>query len=219
MRVVGLLPVTVAVILLTGCGSSSTQSSGTASSTASPGAAASQPCGGASAAGGVTAATSSYVMTVATGPVEVMYSQAQVNAQHPTSGELMLSGEMAMQPTASAGDGMSMSSTGTGAMNHPGYGTSASGSSSASANVRHLEVHICTTSGSVVTDANPTIRVVDATLAGSAAVEVPVAVMQGVTAGPSDLHYGNNVMLTPGHSYTVVVELLGQKATFQLPPS
>jgi hypothetical protein len=43
---------------------------------------------------------------------------------------------------------------------------------------------------------------------------VPVAVMQGVGEGASDLHYGNNVNLKTGQKVTVVVTLKGRKAVF-----
>jgi len=71
---------------------------------------------------------------------------------------------------------------------------------------RHLEVHICTPAGKVVTGAHPAITVNDAM--------VPVAVMEGVGEGAADLHYGNNVNLRPGQEVTVVVRLKGQQAVF-----
>lgn len=84
--------------------------------------------------------------------------------------------------------------------------------------VDHLEVHICTATGQVVSDAEPTISVSDTTLGGAPA-PLPVAVMRGVTSGPEDLHYGNNFLVVPGHAYTVTVELVGDLATFHLPPA
>lgn len=81
---------------------------------------------------------------------------------------------------------------------------------------KHLEAHICSRStGAVVSDANPTILLRDTT-AGSPAKTVPVAVMQGVSDSSSDLHYGNNVVLTPGHSFQVTVRLNGESATLPL---
>ena len=110
-----------------------------------------------------------------------MWSQQQVDAQHPTTGEVMLGGEMSM----------------------------ASG-----ANARHLEAHICSrATDTVATNLNPTIILQDTTAAGSAPQSVPVSVMQGVTSGASDLHYGNNVTVTPGHSYSVTVTVKGETAT------
>lgn len=157
---------------------------------ASPASAAARPCGG-PAPGAVTVAAASHVMTVVVGPVEQMYSQEQVTATHPTSGEVMLGGEMAMPPS-----------------------TTAAGSSNL---VRHLEVHICTASGGVISDAHPTIRLRDATT--GKAETVPVAVMEGVTAGASDLHYGNNITVQAGDAYVVDVSLDGSTTTIHLPSS
>ncbi len=123
--------------------------------------------------------TPSYVFALSIGPNETMYTPAQVKAKHPTSGEVMLAGKM-----VGGMAGMEM-----------GGGTQ-----------RHLEVHICTPAGKVVTGAHPAITVNGAM--------VPVAVMQGVDEGAADLHYGNNVNLEAGQKVTVVVTLAGQKAVF-----
>jgi hypothetical protein len=128
----------------------------------------------------------SYVFALSIGPLEQMYTQAQVKAKHPKSGELMLSGAMS--------GGMS------------GMGMSASGQ-------RHLEVHICNSAGAVVMGAHPTI-VVNDPKAKTMTMSVPIATMEGVNAGASDYHYGNNVALTSGHQITVTVTLEGQKVVF-----
>ena len=130
--------------------------------------------------------TKSYVFALSIGRTETMYTPAQVRTKHPTDGEVMLSGKMV---TGMAGMDMGGQSQ------------------------RHLEVHICTTGGAVVTGAHPTIVVQDPK-ASSMTMSVPVAVMQGVGEGTSDLHYGNNVDLTPGHKITVTVTLKGQRAVF-----
>lgn len=145
-------------------------------------------------------------MSVVVGHVEAMYSQAEVKSKHPSSGEVMLRGQMDMQPGGPGGGTMSMS----GDMN----GMNMNGASN-SGNIRHLEVHICTASGSVVTDANPSMRLRDRT--DGAVATVPVAVMQGVTSGSSDLHYGNNISVTLGDSYVVDVAVNGTSATLPLP--
>lgn len=81
--------------------------------------------------------------------------------------------------------------------------------------VRHVEVHICNrSSGSVVTGLQPTIALLDTT-ANTASSNLPVAAMQGVEAGPSDYHYGNNATLQPGHRYTITVRLHGETATLR----
>ena len=132
--------------------------------------------------------TKSYVFALTIGPVEQMYTKAQVASQHPNTGEVMLSGKM----------------NGTGGM---------SGMDMGSSTQRHLEVHICTLAGKVVTGAHPTISVDDMTTS-TMTMKVPIAVMEGVTEGAADLHYGNNVNLMSGHHIKVTVTLNGQKAAF-----
>jgi hypothetical protein len=122
--------------------------------------------------------TKSFTLTLVVGPLEMMYTPAQAKAMHPTSGEVMMGNSM-------GGSGMSM-----------GAGN------------RHLEVHIHSrATGKVVTTVMPTIVVRDESAMGSMKmpVTVPVVRMEGVGAGMGDLHYGNNVKLTPGHMYRVVV--------------
>ncbi len=132
--------------------------------------------------------TKSYVFALTIGPVEKMYTKAQVASQHPKSGEVMLAGTM----------------TGTGGM---------SGMDMGSSTQRHLEVHICTPAGKVVAGAHPAIAVDDLTTS-TMPVKVPIAVMEGITEGAADLHYGNNVNLMSGHRIKVTVTLNGQKAVF-----
>jgi hypothetical protein len=120
-----------------------------------------------------------YVFALELGPMETMYTPAQVKAKHPTSGEIMLAGKM-----VGGMAGMDMSSGGQ----------------------RHLEVHICTSGGTVVTGAHPTITVNGAI--------VPTAVMEGIGEGVADYHYGNNVNLKPGQKVDVVVRLNGHTASF-----
>lgn len=82
------------------------------------------------------------------------------------------------------------------------------------ANAQHLEVHICSRStGEVVTGAAPTIKLTDATTGTT--TDVRVATMQGVTAGQADLHYGNNIVAPPGHSFVVNVDFHGQQSTLR----
>ncbi len=130
--------------------------------------------------------TPSYVFALAIGPLETMYTRAQVKAEHPTSGEEMLSGSM---------------TTGMAAMTMP-------------SDERHLEVHICTTGGAVYTKGHPTISIVDTSAKVLSMMMVPVATMEGIGEGSADFHYGNNVALTAGHHLTVGVQLNGQKAVF-----
>jgi hypothetical protein len=132
------------------------------------------------------AKTKTYALTLNVGPLEKMYTPAQVKAMHPKTGEVMV-GSM-------GGGGMSM-----------GKGT------------RHLEVHIhAMATGKVVTNVVPTIRIRDKTaMSGmNMTVKVPVMTMTGIGQGASDLHYGNNVPLTAGHTYEVVVTVNKETATF-----
>jgi hypothetical protein len=120
-----------------------------------------------------------YVFALSIGPYEAMYTLAQVSTKHPTDGEVMVSGKMV--------GGMAGMDMGPGSQ-------------------RHLEVHICSTGGKVVTGVHPSI-----TVNGSM---VPIAVMYGVDAGRADTHYGNNVDLKTGQKVRVVVKLNGKTAIF-----
>jgi hypothetical protein len=148
-------------------------------------------------------------MVLDVNPSEQMYTQAQVAAQHPMTGEVMLRGQMTdMSGTGSGGSStttmMGATSTMTGATSTMPMGQTTVPAMD-QAGIRHLEVHICSAStGLVVQDARPTITVVDHAKGGMTD-KVPVAVMQGIGAGVADLHYGNNVTLPAGHRYTVTV--------------
>ncbi|MDQ6617706.1 MAG: hypothetical protein M3083_23875 [Actinomycetota bacterium] len=144
--------------------------------------------------GGVSAhaTTQTYIVQLDIGPMENMYTQAEAESQHPSTGEVMVRGQM------SAVNGATSATPGpAGAVAASGY---------------HLEAHICSKAGgAVIQDAYPTITLINDETKSRADVEI--AVMQGVSAGVNDLHYGNNVVLTPGASYSVVVALNGQSAT------
>ena len=82
------------------------------------------------------------------------------------------------------------------------------------ASARHLEVHVCNAMANrPVRSVYPKITVTD--LTAHKTVIVPVMMMQGVTGGPADLHYGNNVSLPAGHRFQVVVTVKGERATFR----
>lgn len=132
--------------------------------------------------------TAHYRVTLQIGPMEKMYSEADAAKMHPTSGEVMVGGAMAM-------GGMNM--TGSMAMD-----------------TRHLEVHVMDrATGKVVTTAKCQIMVTNE--ATKKSEMVPVAMMYGVKEGPSDWHYGNNVSMPPG-SYTVAVTIYDESATFHV---
>jgi hypothetical protein len=130
--------------------------------------------------------TKSYALTLEVGPVEAMYTPAEVKAKHPTSGEVMVGGAM-------GGGGMSM-----------GTGN------------RHLEVQIRSRTTGKLLGVVPTIGLHDKTAMPGMAmtVKVPVVAMQGIGEGAADLHYGNNVKLTAGHVYEVVVTVKREAAKF-----
>jgi hypothetical protein len=85
------------------------------------------------------------------------------------------------------------------------------GNPPAGTKIYHLEVHICTKGGAVATKLKPDIAV---TGAGAMSTHLPVAIMQGVSSGPSDYHYGNELTLKPGGRVTVTVTVKGQHAVF-----
>ena len=133
-----------------------------------------------------TATTANYKLTLDVGPTETMYTPAEVKAKHPKTGEVMIGG---------------------GSMNM-------GGSMAMGAMTRHLEVHVkALATGKVVTNVMPSISLTDTTSMGMAK-KVDVVTMEGIGEGVSDFHYGNNVTLTAGQTYSVVVVIKGEKATF-----
>lgn len=131
------------------------------------------------------ATTASYKLTLNVGVLEPMYTQAQVKAKHPKTGEVMLSGMMSSSMHSMMG-----------------------------ALERHLEIHIRSrTSGAVVTNVTPTIELTDE-MTHNMAQKLDVVAMEGIGQGTADLHYGNNVSLSVGHTYRVTVVVHGETATF-----
>jgi hypothetical protein len=130
--------------------------------------------------------TASYSLTLSVGSKETMYTAAEVKAKHPTSGEVMLDDSMAM-------GGMSM-----------GAGN------------RHLEVQVKSRNTNRVLSLMPSITLTDTSAMSGMAMadKLHVMAMYGVAEGMSDLHYGNNVKLTAGHMYKVVVTVKGERASF-----
>ncbi len=110
-----------------------------------------------------------YHVVFAIGPMEKMYTPAQIKTLHPKDGEVMLSGMMSPMDSRKG-------------MLTP----------------HHLEVHISTTRGDhVVTTAHVTITLTD--LHTMTTTRVPIMTMQGITTGRADFHYGNIVMLMTEH--------------------
>jgi hypothetical protein len=222
------------VLGLAGCGSSAKTNTG-ANSASTTAATASECTPGPNLT--KTVLTARYKMVLDVNPTETMYTQAQVAAQHPTTGEVMLRGQMngmsgtgnssstTMMGTATTMGHAPMSTTSTSPMGHSSMTTSTTvmGNTSTTgmggtggANERHLEVHVCSRStGKVVQNAQPTITVVDH--AGTGMTDhVSVAEMEGIGATVADLHYGNNVTMPAMHRYTVTVVLNGEKAAFDI---
>ena len=217
------------------CGSSTTKS-GTAPSTTAAAPSMGKDC----TMSGSIAHAGRYTMVAVLGPSETMYTQAEVAKQHPASGEVMLRGVMTMAGGTPTTMAMSASTPTTMAMAGGTPTTSMMGSTTTSmtgsqdtmqstmttapmttapmtgaAVTRHLEVHICSSDGRVVTNADPTITLRDAA-AGGAPTKISVATMQGIGQGVSDLHYGNNVPAARGHHYIVTVTLDGAVGRFSL---
>ena len=133
-----------------------------------------------------TETTKSYIFKLTIGMSEQMWTQAQVRARHPKTGEVMLMGSMS--------GGMSMGGS-----------------------ARHLEVHIVSrATHKVIAGAHPAIMAIDTNVKNAMTIKVPVAEMEGVTEGAADLHYGNNVHLTTGHTYKITVTLSGERAVFHV---
>lgn len=140
-----------------------------------------------------------YRLVLAVGPREEMYTREQVARQHPTSGEVMIAGQMAM----SGDNGMTGMSTPT-----PGRPEKSDGT------IHHVELHVYDAkTHQPVTDAKVTIEIVDDSAPGKS-ISVPIATMEGVREGSSDLPYGNNVALPSSRGYIVRVTVNSQRATF-----
>ena len=194
LRVAAAAGIPAVALALAACGSSQPSTSSAAAPAAGKGVAQSATACAAQ-AGSQTVTTAAHYFVAHMGSQEAMYSPAQVRSMHPKSGEVMIGGAM--------GAGTSMSGSGMSGM--------AAGSSS-----RHLEVKICDRrTGAVTRSTGVRMTISDTTTKGMAKA-VSVATMQGVGAGMSDLHYGNNVMLAAGHSFDVAVMLEADHAVFHM---
>jgi hypothetical protein len=78
-------------------------------------------------------------------------------------------------------------------------------------NAKHVELHVHDAQTSaVIDDAIVDIAVTDSS---NAVEHVPIAKMYDLTAGPSDMHFGNNFSM-PAGSYTIRVSVNGETADF-----
>ncbi|HXM54367.1 MAG TPA: hypothetical protein VOB72_03185 [Candidatus Dormibacteraeota bacterium] len=138
--------------------------------------------------------TASYHLSLEVGPLQPMYTPTQVTAQHPKAGEVMFGGEMTMPP------GMAGMSDMAGMAAPPGW--------------RHLEVHVFDKqTGDAVKGLQPVIAVT--TVATGQTQDVPIVTMQGLTEGPKDFHYGNNILLPAGR-YVVTTTIGDQVGSFDV---
>ena len=81
--------------------------------------------------------------------------------------------------------------------------------------MRHLEVHICSkATGKAIVGAHPTMKLTDLSRK-SMMLTLRVAEMQGLNRDPADNHYGNNVIVIPGHRYQLQTTLYGETGTFK----
>jgi hypothetical protein len=150
-----------------------------------------------------TAETATYRLELDIGDPEQMYGKADVARLKPTSGEIMVSGQM-----AGGMPGMSPSPS-----MHGMPGMSSDGGMPADPAMRHLELHVRSKStGKAVRNAKVSITVTDS--AGQQII-VPIAVMYGIAEGQEDWHYGNNVRL-PAGQYGVQVSANQKTAHFDV---
>lgn len=134
-----------------------------------------------------TALTHGYRFALHIGMPERMYTPAQVKKLHPKSGEVMMGGAM-------MAGGMTMGGT-----------------------MRHVELQICSRkTGTLLTNAHPTITVLDTATKPAMPTKMAVAMMRGVNAGMADFHYGNNIAMAGGHSFTITVSVNGERTVFRL---
>jgi hypothetical protein len=120
------------------------------------------------------------------GPAEKMSMTAT------KSGEKMLGGAMAMCKMPAGG--MGSMNMGSNACNH------------------HVELHVHTVQGQLISSATVSITVQN--MKTHKTVAVPVARMEGVMAGKKDTHFGNNMHLATG-TYTVVVKVNDVRHVFK----
>jgi hypothetical protein len=128
--------------------------------------------------------TTDYVIVAGMGTSEAMYTPAQAAASHPMAGEIMISGTMDNEMAMGSGTAMN-----------------------------HVEAHICSkATGNVMADIMPTMSL-EGMGSGTMPVQVPIARMQGLDRNPADTHYGNNVSVTSGSRYHLVITVNGQTST------
>ena len=71
---------------------------------------------------------------------------------------------------------------------------------------RHTEAHIYSQeTGLALTDIDPRLTLIDHT--SGKIQDVDATLMQDVVVGPSDLHFGSNLVIEPDHEFTIVVTI------------
>jgi hypothetical protein len=128
-----------------------------------------------------------YTLTLRIGPPLPLWSPEQARTKHPRNGDIIRRGPniILLGPMAR------------GSVTTPNY---------------HLDLHVALRSlGTVIR--NVVVAITVTTPTGTVVQRVPVALSQGVRNGPSDIHFGNNISLKPGH-YLIVVQVKRTTATF-----
>jgi hypothetical protein len=164
--------------------------------------------------------TASYQIELAIDPAMTMLTPDQ--AQGATMGEMMaMPANDMMQPSSSpssmASQNMTSSSSPMNAMNGQsmmGPGMMMMTTDNGQPVNHHLEVQINSrSSGEPQTDLSPQIAITnDAT--GQTRALGDVVAMYDIQLGPSDLHYGNNLYLQDGATYTITVTIGNETAQF-----
>jgi len=135
------------------------------------------------------ALTPHYRLVLQIGPTETMYTATEARMRHPTSGEIMVGGQMTDEIV-----GMAHRSNG-----------------KPDPDRRHVELHVYSrATGKIVVEAHVTIAVAGT---DKKSLSLPIARMYGIDEGPDDMHYGNNVVLRPG-TYSVRAAVNGERARF-----
>jgi hypothetical protein len=194
--------------IVAGCGSKSTSTAKVASDCAT------------SAPTTPTVRTKDDVFVASVESYQAMYTPAQVRATHPTTGEVMVAGDIGMRsamPKApksamtgkhppTMGSTKGMKGTAMGGSQHMAMG----------GRLRHLEVRVCSRRTGHVIMVHPTISFQDQSSPHAMSRSAPADAMEGIGQGRRDLHYGGNVMMVAGHRYAVSVRVDGERAVVRM---
>ncbi len=171
-----------------------------------------------------TESSADYRVELDIGPAAAMLTTAQ--AMTAASGEVMVETPSMATGTSMGSSGMSMPGISAGSMPAgmamPGGSSTSMGPSSSMSGMsmmsmqmattddgqpvnHHLEVHVFdSATGAVIANPVPSIAITDNTT-GATRTLSDVMAMYNIQAGTSDLHFGNNVFLQDGDTYTIQV--------------